>query len=310
MSWKIVDWDKHYENSRTSPIELRRWATLPNKQHGLTYCKLLADDNGESMYGAFCALICMLSRQSPPRDGWVTDNGMEDGVALSADDVALVTKFRTETVSAMLDVCGGRLGWMQWYGEGTAKEPTAKPDSVKRPVRIARAARRDDKPWMQHVQRIYAAYPRKVGKKAAESAILKALKSGAIKGVPEDTLLERVNAYALAVSKWADDDMAYIPYPATWFNQARWEDDPETWKRGDKTSRALDRRRDVKKENEEKQAGLIAEYKGKIIAENRDGWMGIVSEATDRGLDSEGFRTLDAYCAKIAQMRDEEGNTE
>jgi hypothetical protein len=74
---------------------------------------------------------------------------------------------------------------------------------------------------------IYAAYPRKVGKQAAIRAIRLALK---VKTAA--ALLERVAAYAAATARWPAQDRQYIPHPATWFNQGRYDDAPEEWERG------------------------------------------------------------------------------
>lgn len=67
---------------------------------------------------------------------------------------------------------------------------------------------------------IYAAYPKKVGRPTALKAIQKAIsKFGA------SLLLERTKAFALARA----GDLEFVPHPATWFNQERFNDDPSTW---------------------------------------------------------------------------------
>jgi hypothetical protein len=70
---------------------------------------------------------------------------------------------------------------------------------------------------------IYQAYPKKVGKGAAIKAIGKAIKAGTDRAM----MLERVQAFAAATN---GADQQYLPNPATWFNEMRWEDDPEAWK--------------------------------------------------------------------------------
>ena len=44
-------------------------------------------------------------------------------------------------------------------------------------------------------------------------------------------LTERVSAYAEAVKAWPPADHQFIPHPATWFNEGRYDDDPNEWKR-------------------------------------------------------------------------------
>lgn len=65
---------------------------------------------------------------------------------------------------------------------------------------------------------IYQVYPRKVGKPKAIKAINKAL----TQTTPLDLLI-KVKQYAELV---ADKDKKYIPHPATWFNEERYNDDP------------------------------------------------------------------------------------
>ena len=78
-------------------------------------------------------------------------------------------------------------------------------------------------------ERIYQAYPRKVGKAAALKAIDKALRVIANRGTPDPTvwLLDRVQKYARSA---AGQQGKYTPYPAKWINQGRYDDDADEWK--------------------------------------------------------------------------------
>ncbi len=73
-------------------------------------------------------------------------------------------------------------------------------------------------------EEIYAAYPRKVAKPEALRAIGKAISRGTSSAV----LLARTKRYA----ETTDLELRFIPHPATWFNQERFNDDPATWKNG------------------------------------------------------------------------------
>ena len=75
-------------------------------------------------------------------------------------------------------------------------------------------------------EKIYSLYPKKVGKEAALKSIAKALKK-----IDAAKLIEIVAQYAES-QKGAD--MQFIPNPATWFNQGRWQDDQSTWERENK----------------------------------------------------------------------------
>lgn len=68
--------------------------------------------------------------------------------------------------------------------------------------------------------RFWAAYPKKVGKGAAEKAFSKAPINGRLADVL--TALERQKHS----EQWQRDGGQFIPHPATWLNQRRWEDEP------------------------------------------------------------------------------------
>lgn len=95
---------------------------------------------------------------------------------------------------------------------------------------------------MQDQDRIYKAYPRKVGARAAKTAIARAIdrKTHQLGGplMREQAvaqLLAATVAYAQATSRWTPKDRHFIPHPATWFNQDRFDDDPDEWRGRDKT---------------------------------------------------------------------------
>lgn len=62
-------------------------------------------------------------------------------------------------------------------------------------------------------------YPRKVGKKDAKKAFEKALKS-----TDAETMIRAVIAQKSS-GQWTRDNGQYIPNPATWLNQGRWDDE-------------------------------------------------------------------------------------
>lgn len=74
---------------------------------------------------------------------------------------------------------------------------------------------------------IYEAYPRKEGKDAALRAIRKRLNEGA----NGKFMLDQVKVYAVNIA-WKE--RRFIPHPATWFNEGRFNDDPAEWYDPDK----------------------------------------------------------------------------
>lgn len=71
------------------------------------------------------------------------------------------------------------------------------------------------------LEEIYSLYPRKVGKPKAIEAIRKQCQKHGVDHVHKRTAL-----YAST----CDSPQEFIPHPSTFFNQERFNDDPETWK--------------------------------------------------------------------------------
>jgi hypothetical protein len=85
------------------------------------------------------------------------------------------------------------------------------------------------------VEAIYALYPRKVGKPAALKAIARALG----KSTPTK-LREATEAFAELWEGVPASRMIFVPHPATWFSESRFDDDPATWRGPDKEDRPED----------------------------------------------------------------------
>ena len=66
----------------------------------------------------------------------------------------------------------------------------------------------------------WAQYPKKVGKQAAQKAFRNAQNRPRI-----DDLLKAIDRARLS-EQWRKDGGQFIPNPATWLNQGRWDDQP------------------------------------------------------------------------------------
>ena len=104
--------------------------------------------------------------------------------------------------------------------EQPAAEPHREPEVVTEPKPAATTT----SPAHQ-AEMIYEAYPRKVARPAAIQAIRRALQAKSF-----DWLLGQVERYAEAVE---GQSKKFVPHPATWFNQARYDDDPKEWAQSD-----------------------------------------------------------------------------
>lgn len=78
------------------------------------------------------------------------------------------------------------------------------------------------------IERIYEAYPRKIGRGKALLAIRKALEREIANDDPVKALLDKTAEFARSP---AGQNGSFTPHPATWFNQGRFFDDPEEWEK-------------------------------------------------------------------------------
>jgi hypothetical protein len=113
--------------------------------------------------------------------------------------------------------------------ERSHSDPTASGIRIQKGNRKGKENRKEKENGNSPTAReIYDAYPRHTAPKAALRAIEQALESH-----PGADLLAACKAYAAAVATWSAEDRArFVPHPATWFNQGRYDDDRGTWSRG------------------------------------------------------------------------------
>lgn len=87
--------------------------------------------------------------------------------------------------------------------------------------------------YIDHFDAFYKAYPKKVGKAAAQKSFSKL-------NVNESLLNNMLSAIESqkATKQWQDKQ--FIPHPATWLNQRRWEDEVETQGNGEERVKMTD----------------------------------------------------------------------
>jgi hypothetical protein len=118
MTYQVKGWDDHFESAKSRQFKTRNQVYLPNK-HGLGYRRLVSSKNGEAMFGAWVAMCQVLSRQSAPRGGWITDDGTQGGIPLTAGDIAMMTGYSEVIVEQMLVCCASQA--VAWLSVSDAK---------------------------------------------------------------------------------------------------------------------------------------------------------------------------------------------
>jgi len=118
------------------------------------------------------------------------------------------------------------LNWLKYQGDWSGdrvRKFRAKNDAVKRPKKRREEKRKEDTPTVPkgtEFDLFWGAYPRKTGKGAARAAWDKKVSNG------DAEKIMAALAWQVSSDDWTRDEGQYIPHPATYLNQCRWEDEP------------------------------------------------------------------------------------
>lgn len=111
MSFTIIDWDVHFENSQSKRWDNIRWVPIPNKQ-GIGYKKIMQQKNGAEIFGCWIAIVECASRQKP--------RGI---INMSIEDLSLETMINNVTLLKSIEfLC--KLSWLIVDSEQTLSVPT------------------------------------------------------------------------------------------------------------------------------------------------------------------------------------------
>jgi len=271
----IIGWHDRFENNRSREVKDAKWFACPNSFDGDRISELLSHENGAAHYGAWCAILGVASTCGV-RGTLVRDNGKP----YCADSLSWKTRIPVEVfnqaIPRMIDIglievlameVDTDTDVIEIPQEGATKpqEGATKPQataassilfssipssSVLNSEKEKSESKKDGKRRAvicteEAAAAIFAAYPRRIGKRAAVKEIIDAAKriaaddSHEAKDDPVAYLTERTAAYAAsAAGQQANPD--YRPHPERWFKKARYDDDPATWTKpnGDSVSAA------------------------------------------------------------------------
>ena len=107
----VPSWAEHFESAKSKTYKHKSQTYMPNK-HGLGYLRIMSHKDGPAMFGCWCAMIQVLSRYYP-RQGYLTDTTMPDGVPWTPSDISLMTQMPEKLVESMLALCSSQaVGWL------------------------------------------------------------------------------------------------------------------------------------------------------------------------------------------------------
>ena len=222
--YQVNGWEEFFEGGKSKEYNNKSLCSMPTK-HGLGFRSLVRCPNGPALFGAWCALIQILSKHPKPRQGYLTRNGKQDGTPYTAQDLELLTDIPAKVFDAMLQATAHEsVGWLRLlHGDRTATvllpqggitqlNSTQHNTTELDPPKAAK-----DTEYSEAFEAFWKAYPRRVGKDAAYKVWKRRLPE-----LPAD--MPRIVARHIA-TVWAGKEVQYIPHPATWLNQGRWADE-------------------------------------------------------------------------------------
>lgn len=236
MIYQVRQWDDNFENHKSREYEDCRFVCVPNKHDGLGFSRVMAEPDGVAIYGVWVLILAICSRQGRPRLGWLTEDGTREGVPLTPEDIEGQVGCSLEQITrAIAFLSSSRIGWLGAYptldeapktlvnkGRKGGRKKGGLPPANRLSTTLEE--KRIEEKRTEDAESVYELYPKKVGKPAAIKAIIKAIKDGA----DPETLRDKAKQYAETVK---GDNPDFIPHPSTWFNQARYNDAPETWRK-------------------------------------------------------------------------------
>lgn len=245
MKLQVVDWNKHFENNKSRLVDECSFVCVPNKQHGFGLTRVLSEPDGAAIYGVWCLILGVCSRQRKPREGYLTVDGRPDGASLVSSDLALNWR-RTviEVERAISFLSSDKVGWIKDLDEShqsartvpsncpsgalnegkegreekEEKEPPA-------PVALAETAPSPRRPKSTSILppgflRFWQAWPgtpRKVGRHQCVTFWSR----NECEEIA-DQIVGALNNFK-KTSDWIKDHGQYIPMPLTWLRANSWE---------------------------------------------------------------------------------------
>jgi hypothetical protein len=225
--FKITDWDKRYEVSikgrepkegeelRAGPLQYIRLKVYGHKQGaGFRKLKRAAGQKTMEVFGIFCKLLEISGDQSRGKRGDLLN---EKDQPATIQDLAFIIDVPEKQIENALKILTSKnVGWLitnttQPTNQESGKLPETPGESGK-PALLSNNGSFDI---------FWQNYPKKVGKGEALKKWKKIKPSGVLLSKMLFTL-----AWQVKSDQWKKDKGQFIPNPATWLNQERWNDEP------------------------------------------------------------------------------------
>lgn len=115
--YQIRDWNETFENFKSRSVKDAKFVCKPNKHGGVGLMNVLVEPDGRTIYGVWCLLLDLCSRQRTPREGWLTANGKKDGRRYRVAELAYLFRATEREIKRCLEVVTSpEVDWMTIAG--------------------------------------------------------------------------------------------------------------------------------------------------------------------------------------------------
>lgn len=107
-TYRVKDWDKHFENHESRKVKRSYWVPIPNRHDGKSYRRIASHPDGVQVFAAWILILEAASKM--PERGVLAD---EDG-PLDAEDLSSMTGFPAAIFEAAFRLLPqDRIGWLE-----------------------------------------------------------------------------------------------------------------------------------------------------------------------------------------------------
>lgn len=108
QTYRIKNWDEHYENNRTRDLKVLNWVPIPNKLDSDGYTLIMEKKNGAAIFGAWIACVEVASK-CRPRGTLVRDSNTPHNL----ESLSRITRMQKSIIKEMLDICTNECKWIE-----------------------------------------------------------------------------------------------------------------------------------------------------------------------------------------------------
>lgn len=251
ITYRIRDWDRHFENASSRKLKRLDWIALPNKMDGEGYTALVDHPNGAAHFGAWVAIVEIASKQTPR--GSLPVGGISQDVGRICQSLGRISRLPARLFEEVLPRLV-EIGWIEQLqsnqqsattlGEsadalGESANTSAKSGSTlqgttgqgttwNRKTANGNCARALDASIQIDLwaQRFYERHPKKKDMVLVQGALYHALdESSNPRALLEE--IDRVHALWCQEFVWLEQNGRFAPKLAEWISDKGWTQEPK-----------------------------------------------------------------------------------